>query len=196
MKWAAKVEPHFGFLVDHGFGQVETDDSSFWSIWVQYASGRAAVRISLSNEFRRAEVQLIRLVDGQVPPYPIWITSDRIDWVLLDTVLEARKPSRLAETRSMTGLDGKRLDEQLAFWAEILRAVAPDFLGGDFAAMDETAEIVRARVREHPQQIVTWLPEDAAPGADEAALHDSAATVPPEVEVSVRRYRRLWKGWK
>lgn len=189
-QWAAKAEPHFGFLVAHGFDRVETDDSSFWSIWVQYASDRAAVQISQSNEFRRAEVHLIRLVEGKVPAYPIWITSDRIDWMLLDTVLEARMPSRLPEAHSMTGLSAKDLDKQLAFWSEILRSVAPDFLAGQFAAMDEGAEIIRARVREHPQQITTWLPDDAPPEADQAARRESAATVPPEVAVRVRRYRR------
>ncbi|MEO7259933.1 MAG: hypothetical protein ABI047_01465, partial [Jatrophihabitantaceae bacterium] len=189
-KWAAKVAPHFDFLKEHGFSRVNTDDSSFWSIWAQYSSDRAAVRISQSNEFRRAEVDLIRLTDGVVPPYPIWITSERIDWTLLDNVVEARLPSRIKESLSMAGLDAKRLDAQLAFWAQTLQDVAADFLAGDFAALDEAAEIVRERVREHPQQIVTWLPEDSPPDADEAALRDAAASVPPEVGVSVRRYRR------
>jgi hypothetical protein len=182
-----------GFLINHGFTNVTTDDSSFWSLWVQYASGGAAVRISKSNEFRRSEVQLIRLVDGEVPPYPIWIGSDRIDWILLDNVLEARRADLQHAALLMTGLQDREIDAQLAFWADSLRDVCPDFLAGDFAAIDEAGAIIRARVREHPQEIVAWLPEDAPTGADASALRDMAATVPPEVGVRVRRYRRKGK---
>ena len=53
-KWLTKVDPHFGFLADMGFGNRDVDDSSFWSIWVQYRSDTAAVRISKSNEFVRS----------------------------------------------------------------------------------------------------------------------------------------------
>jgi len=178
------------FLIGHGFTRVTKDDSSFWSLWVQYASNNAAVRISKSNEFRRSEVQLIRLVDGEVPPYPIWITPDRIDWTLLDNVLEARRPDLMEAALPMTGLQDRDIDLQLAFWANALREACPDFLAGDFAAIDEAGEIVRERVREHPQEIVAWLPEDAPGSADASALRDMAATVPPEVGVRVRRYRR------
>ncbi|MDP9181819.1 MAG: hypothetical protein M3P04_03435 [Actinomycetota bacterium] len=183
-----------GFLIAHGFTRVTKDDSSFWSLWVQYASETAAVRISKSNEFRRSEVQLIRLVEGKVPPYPIWITADRIDWTLLDNVLEARRPDLQHAALPMTGLQDRDIDLQLAFWANALRDTCSDFLAGDFGAIDEAGDIVRERVREHPQEIVAWLPEDAPASADASAVRDMAATVPPEVGVRVRRYRRKDKN--
>jgi hypothetical protein len=189
-KWARKVEPHFGFLRDAGFSRVEADDSSFWSLWVQYASPTAAVRISKSNEFIRAEVQLIRLVDGHVPPYPIWITSERIDWTLLDNVLEARYPGLQAESRRLTGLDESALERQLTFWADALRVAASDFLGGSFDAIDEAAVLVRQRVADHPQEIVEWIPEEAPQTAEVEAHADLVRTVPPEVGIRTRRYRR------
>ena len=189
-KWLKAVDPHFGFLAAHGFGRRDLDDSSFWSIWVQYQSETSAIRISKSNEFVRSEVHLIRLVNGEVPPYPIWITSDRIDWTLLDTVVEARQPDLMSEVARQRGLNSSELDEQLQFWARVLRDVAGDFLNGDFAPLDEAAEIVRARVADNPQGVQVWLPDDAPDGAEAEEGAAVAATVPPEVSVSVRRYRR------
>jgi hypothetical protein len=60
-KWLEAVDPHFGFLADLGFAPRAVDDSSFWSVWVQYQSSTSAVRISKSNEFVRSEVHLIPL---------------------------------------------------------------------------------------------------------------------------------------
>ena len=87
-----------------GFSTADTDASSWWGTWVQYRSDRAAIRISRSIEFDRADIQLIRLVDGVVPPYPIWITDARIDWTLLDNVVEVRRQDLLAQAATLKGL--------------------------------------------------------------------------------------------
>ncbi|MDX6240887.1 MAG: hypothetical protein QOG10_5707 [Kribbellaceae bacterium] len=190
-KWRTQVEPHFGYLTDFGFTTIEDDDSSFWSLWVQYRSETAAVRINKSNEFRRAEVHLIRLVDGELPAYPIWITDDRIDWTLLDNVVEVRQPSLVEHAGKLSGLTASRLDEQLGFWARVLRDVASDFLEGDFASIDEAGELIRRRVAEHPQQVQVWIPNDAPLGSEAEQVTEVQAIVPPNVGVSVRRY---WRG--
>lgn len=189
-KWLKTVDLHFGFLTDMGFAHRDVDDSSFWSIWVQYRSATSAVRISKSNEFARSEVQLIRLVNGQVPAYPIWITDDRIDWTLLDNVIESREPNLMSEVSKLTGLKTADLDEQLRFWARALREVAGDFLTGGFAPLDEAASLIRSRVADNPQSVQVWLPEDAPDTAEAQEASAVAATLPPNVGVSVRRYRR------
>lgn len=111
-----------------GFGGRDVGDSSFWSIWVQYRSDTSAIRISKSNEFVRAEVHLIRLVNGQVPHYPIWITDEPIDWILLDNVVESREPGLLSEMKRQTGLKFPELDGQLRFWARVLQFPGPESL--------------------------------------------------------------------
>lgn len=190
-KWRKQVEPHFGFLYDHGFTTVDVDDSSFWSLWVQYRSGTVAVRISKSNETTRAEVQLIRLVDGEVPAYPIWITEERLDWTLLDNVVEARQPHLREDAAKLSGLTASQLDQQLQFWASVLSDVAPEFLDGDFAPIDEAGELIRSRVAEHPQQVRVWIPNDAPADSEAEQIAEVQSTVPPNVGVSVRRY---WRG--
>jgi len=189
-KWFETVDKHFGFLREARFTHLDTDDSSFWSLWVQYRSDSAAIRISKSNEFTRSEVELIRLVDGEVPPYPIWITDARIDWILLDNVVMARKPALQDEVRNQSGLKPAEIESQLGFWARTLRDVAQDFIDGDPAPIDEAGALVRARVAAEPQQVQVYLPSDAPPGAEAEEAAKVRATVPPNVGVTVRRYFR------
>jgi hypothetical protein len=189
-RWRESVERNFRFLADRGFALSEVDDSSPWETWVEYRSDRAAVRISRSNEFARAEVNLIRLVDGAVPPYPVWITAARIDWALLDNLLEARSPTLLGQARALSGLDDDSLERQLAFWATALQEAASDFLDGDLSPIDEAGAVVRERVRRNPQHVTAWLAEDAPPAREAETLQELSRTVPPEVGVTSRRYRR------
>lgn len=187
-KWLRQVEPHFAFLRDHGFTRVATDDSSFWSLWVRYYSLVAAVEVAKSTEFSRVEVTLIRLVDGEVPPYPIWITSAPVSHVLLDTVLAARDRADPREPRG--GLHPDDVERQLSFWATALRDVVPDFLAGDLSAIDEAEAVIRRKGEEHPQQLTVWLPEDAPPTAEAEELAKMREQVPEGVTIEVRRYRR------
>lgn len=192
--WTRLVEPHFSFLQAHGFRLSPADDSSWWETWVQYASDASAVRLARSTEFGRVDVHLIRLVDGAVPPYPVWVTSEPLNWVLLDTVLQARSAELFQQVAAQRGLDDSQVERQLAFWASALVSVAPEFLHGDMAAVDEAETIVRERVHQHPQQATVWVPEDAASDLSARQAQATAATVPPEVSVVVRRYRHPRSG--
>jgi hypothetical protein len=133
-------------------------------------------------------MHLIRLVDGQVPAYPIWVTSDQINWTLLDNVLKARSPDLLQ--RVAGGLTEPELDRQLAFWASALVTAAPEFLDGDLTAMSEAEKIVRQRVSQHPQQVTVWIPGDADSASVTCQMQAIEASVPPEVRVVTAQYRR------
>jgi hypothetical protein len=89
-RWTQLVEPHFSFLQTHAFRPSAADDKSWLETWVEYKSDASAVRVANSREFSRVEVHLIRLVKGVVPAYPIWVTSEPLNWVLLDTIVQAR----------------------------------------------------------------------------------------------------------
>jgi hypothetical protein len=96
----------------------------------------------------------------------------------------------MAEVARQTGLGDSQLDDQLRFWARVLREVAGDFLAGSFAPLDEAATLVRRRVAGNPQQAQVWIPSDAPAGAEAEQAAEIRGTVPPHVRVSVRRYRR------
>ena len=189
-EWRQRVGAHFSFLEEHGFHKPTADDSSWWATIAQYSSDRSAVRVSRSVEFQRSEVHLIRLVDGTVPPYPIWVTSAPIDWTLLDNVLIARAPELYRVGALLKGLSDDDVERQLAFWASALRSVAPEFLEGDLTLFADAEEVIRARLQTAPQQLTVSIPDDAPAGAEEAEMRDAAKTVPPEVKIVVRRYRR------
>ena len=90
------------------------DDSSGWVTSVQYASDLSAVRISRNIEYNRAEVQLIRLRDRAVPPYPIRVTSDEVYWTLLDNVVQGRLPELYKSVAALKGLADEDVERQLA----------------------------------------------------------------------------------
>ena len=110
--------------------------------------------------------------------------------MLLDNVVAVRRPDLLAEATRQSGLGASQVDDQLRFWARVLREVAGDFLEGGFASLDEAGALVRSRVAAHPQQVQVWLPSDAPDGAEEERVEEVRGTVPPQVGVSVRRFRR------
>jgi len=90
----------------------------------------------------------------------------------------------------LSGLSDDDVQRQLAFWASALRSVAPEFLEGDLTLFADAEEVVRERLQLHPQQLTVSIPDDAPAGAEEARMRDAAKTVPPEVKIVVRRYRR------
>ena len=74
-RWRKAVAVHFDFLLSHGFAHDGVEIDSFWATSSTYRSSSAAVRVTRSTEFTRVDVSLIRLVDGKVPTYPIWVTA-------------------------------------------------------------------------------------------------------------------------
>lgn len=145
--WLHRVRPHFDFLLEQGY-RLEGGETSAWETWVQYVSATNAVRVTRSFEFQRAEVELIRLADGQVPPPG----KDHIHYfALLDNVVEARTPG---QSPVPGGLSDDEVEAQLASWSAALRSAASDFLAGDCAAIDEAEAVVRERMRQHP-----WPPD-------------------------------------
>lgn len=48
--------------------------------------------------------------------------------MLLDNVVEIRRPDLLPDVTRHTGLGASQVDDQLGFWAQVLRDVARDFL--------------------------------------------------------------------
>lgn len=189
-RWRATVDQYFGFLRGAGFTRVDVEDATWWATSVTYSADTVALRISSSREFNRVEVDLIRLVDHAVPEYPVWITDAPLNWMLLDNVIEARRPDLLPRVRAGKGLSTKAARAQLELAAALVREVTPDFLTGETAAIDDGSRIVRARVREHPQELTVHLPASAS--ADELAAETARAraSAPPGVGVEVRRY-----GW-
>jgi len=189
--WRRQVEPHFAFLDDYGF-RIEDRfaSSSFWSTRIVYARDDHGIGVDRSVEFNRAEVALLRLVDGELPTPQVWVTGAAISSILLDNVLRARDPNRFGGPRQLVGLGRQDVDNQLRELAAALREVAEDFLSRRFAAMEAGEQVIRSQLEQSPQELTVWLPDDATQDDEHQALADARATSPPEVSVVVKRYKR------
>lgn len=189
--WRAQVDRHFAYLrTTYGFRITSADASSVWVTRVVYQTDAAAVRVDGSLEFQRVELSVMRLVDGRLPEYPVFILPDTvINETVFDNILQIRSPQLLDQLHELHGLDDEHIEQSLAFLARTLEEIAPDFLTGDFALFGAVDALIKERVKAHPPVITVYLPEDAPPERDAAAA-EAAHQGSPGVLVVVRRYRR------
>jgi len=187
--WKAQVAAHLGFLeTTYDFHYANVDGSSWWQTTVRYDSPLLAVRIDKSVEFERVEVWLIRLVDGQLPEYPIFINPDTpINYVLLDRALQIRAPQEVDRLPGLRGLSDEQVERSLGFLANALAVNCDDVLRGDLAIFDVVAEQIYQEVREHPQEVRIILPDAAVPG-EEAPLVEELQKNDPQQPVRVEYY--------
>jgi len=190
-QWAEQVERHFGFLARYGFAVTDIDASTWWEVRVTYRSPQSAVAVIRSVEFQRVEVQLMRLVAGELPEYPIFVgDSVPVNTFYADDLLGLRPDGADEVLASRHGLLPQEVEAQLAFWSEVLRDYGGDLLAGDLSVLDELEQMVRDRARQHRQEVVIWLPEGASADEEAHAVHDTRTTVPEGGAVVARRYRQ------
>jgi hypothetical protein len=190
-QWAEQVERHFGFLARYGFAVTDIEASTWWEVRVTYRSPRSAVAVIRSVEFQRVEVQLMRLADGELPEYPIFVVdSVPVNTFYADDLLELRLDGADEVLASQHGLEPQEVEAQLAVWSEVLRDYGGDLLAGDLSVLDELEQMVRDRARQHRHEVVIWLPESASADEEAHAVDDTRTTVPEGVAVVARRYRQ------
>jgi len=187
--WKARVAVHFGFLeATYGFHFAQVDGSNWWQTSVRYDSPLLAVTIDKSVEFDRAEVWLIRLPDGQLPEYPIFINPDTpISYVILDKVLQERAPREAERLLGLNGISDEQVECSLAFLAHALATYCDDVLHGDFSIFDVIAEKMHQQAREHLQEIRIILPDTSQPGEEEP-LVETLQNDFPQQPINVEYY--------
>jgi hypothetical protein len=184
-RWASLVGRHFDFLPEFGFRLCQVEEK-WWATTAVYRSDQLGLEVTRSVEFGRVELTLLRLVDGELPEVKVWVSEAPLNRVLFDNVLEARNPQVLRDLGR--GLSDEDITQQLALYAELLRAVVPDFLQGSDAALVEGEIVIRERVKASPQELTVWLPSDASQAEEANARAEAERTSAPEVSISIRRY--------
>lgn len=187
--WKAQVAAHFGFLeATYGFYFAQVDGSSWWQTSVRYDSPLLAVKIDKSVEFDRVEVWLIRLPDGHLPEYPIFINPDTpVNYVILDKVLQKRATQEAERLRELAGISDEQVERSLAFLSHALATYCDDVLRGDFSIFDVIAEQMHQQAREHPQEIRIILPDTSQPGEEEP-LAETLQRDFPQQPITVEYY--------
>jgi hypothetical protein len=190
MEWAEQVARHFGFLTRHGFVLTDVAPSTSWEVRVAYRSPRSALAVIRSNEFLRVEMQLMRLVDGELPAYPIFVVdSVPVNTFYADDLLRLRRADADQALACQRGLSPQDVEAQLVFWSAALRKYGQDFLAGDLRVLDTLERIVRERARQHRPEVVVWLPNSASADDQARAVGPIEAAVPQGVTVTANRYR-------
>jgi hypothetical protein len=162
-----------------------------------YKSSTTAVYVDRSFEFKEFGVSLIRLVDGAIPKYPIFITPDlTLQQFSLYSILSVRAPETLEKVRAVAGLEDSQIEQILALQARALEEHAADILRGDFSIFATLEERLRQSLKQYPQVITVWLPQDTSPAWESEVVEQTrrdTPTVPVVVERYVRPSRRRRK---
>ncbi|HZC05184.1 MAG TPA: hypothetical protein VE338_06055 [Ktedonobacterales bacterium] len=165
-KWKAQVGERFGYLeTEYGFHFAGVDGSNWWGTYVYYRSPLLQVEIDRSVESGGVELNLIRLVDGQVPDprYPlVYEIGMPVNFIYFDAALRERVPEEYEKIAALPqeyakrsrdiGLTDEMLERKLALHADALRAYFDDVLRGDLTIFDEETERWRQRKVEHLRQ--------------------------------------------
>lgn len=149
--WQAQVATHFGYLeTDYDFQFAGLKDGSHrWGIFVDYQSPWLQITIEKNFEFNGIEVDLIRLVDGQLAKDALAYDRDRINVLM---TLKERAPSAYEQLRTHRGLSVEQLDSTLSLHANALRTYFDDVLHGHLTIFDEETERRRQRAMERLRQ--------------------------------------------
>jgi hypothetical protein len=191
-EWVEMTHPHFEFLVEWGFRPVPVRVDPAVAAWgprVQYLSDSMGVQLHCSLEFDRVETSIIRLVEGRVPPYPIFIKDgDEVYWFRLDGLLALYDPERGTECATLAGLDEDALQRQLGFIAETLRDDGDALLDASSKSLRLLQQQIHEHARAHPPTVRIHLPADATADEVAQAVSESRKSF-PGIEVQVDRYR-------
>jgi transposase-like protein len=185
--WAARVSIAFRYLKRCGF-RFNGAEATIWEERATYRSDRSAVSVVKDYQGPRVEVELMRLVDGELPPIEVFIVeSQPVNRFYVDELIRLRAPDGEAVVARLVNLP--TFEDQLTFLAAALRRHGRDFLAGDLSVFDDLERIVRDEVREHPQQVSVFLPDTAGDAEQADAVALVRLVVPDEVAIVAGRYR-------
>ena len=136
----------FAFLKEKYDCESVTVERDKFGIYISYRNATTAVRISFEPRERGIFVLLSRLVDGKIPPYPIFVSSNTvIDSFYLDDVIMLRNPTTKIQQKSPERHTKPWFVKQLSIYANSLTEVADDILKGNFEIFEDLERIVKER---------------------------------------------------
>ena len=187
--WERRVDREFSYLrTEFAFQVVDRSDKSWWETSVTYQNKTTAVKVAYSEEFDCVETDLIRLVGGDRPPHPIFISATpKLHQFGLGNLLMIRAPELWKEMKEQKGLSNRATATQLASAARALREFGADILQGDFGSFDEMEARVRAFARDM-EGVTIWSPS----GGHQAVVADTIAKIRakyPTVPIATAMYR-------
>ena len=118
-----------------------------YGTYIAYVNETTAVEISFVPRDGYIFIGLVRLVDGEIPPYPIYIKPKIILHLFsLIDIVAIRNPAKVPEIPSISEWDDcVVVRKDLLLRSKLLRKYASDVLRGDFSIFPKLDKIVKKR---------------------------------------------------
>jgi len=112
-----------------------------------YQNETTAVDVSLEPMEGGVFLLVSRLLNGEIPKYPIFVTRKMtLHAFYLDDLVRLRRPNAARRQAGVDLVSGREIAKSLARSAAQLRELGEDILKGDFAVFSELEKIVKARL--------------------------------------------------
>lgn len=143
MMFTKTVKEIFSFLQSDFECSVSTIEDVYQTK-VVYQNETTATIISFEPRESHVFVLLSRLIDGNIPPYPIFIKAETaLNMFYLDDLINLRSPSwKIQQSDNITE---QNLERILTEYAKALKTYGQDVLNGDFTVFSDLEEIVKKR---------------------------------------------------
>ncbi len=159
---------HFAFLIEEFGCRVGGKKSDAFEDELIYRNATTAVKIRYEPREKYVFVLLCRLVNGKIPPYPIFVRHEKeLTQFYLDDLLTLRSPAtiirkkyhreRFADKEDLhqaikasleEPFTEQNLEHMIKTYAAALREHGSDILKGNFTVFAELEKIVRKRTAE------------------------------------------------
>lgn len=142
-----KCRESFRFLEDV-YMCVVTEEENAYGVFITYLNKTTSVRISYEQREGGLFLFVSKLINGDIPEYPIVITQDsEINGFYLDDILSIRAPEEIKKFHEMLSKGSQsELAAELFFYASMLKKHAKDILLGNFYIFSELELIVKRRI--------------------------------------------------
>jgi len=113
---------------------------------ITYQNSTTAIRISYEPRECAVFILLSRIINGEIPKYPIFIKPETIiNCFYLDDIIKLKVPSARNESIGKYLLSKNDVEIVIQKNANYLKQYATDILNGDFNLFDELDKIVKGR---------------------------------------------------
>lgn len=134
----------FGYLEkEYGFKETKNEENRF-GYYITYQNSTTAIRISYEPMECGVFVLLSRLINDDIPKYPVFIKPETIiNSFYLDDIIKLKMLSSEKELRNTSLLNEKELETVMNECAHNLKQYATDILKGNFKLFEELDVIVK-----------------------------------------------------
>lgn len=139
-----KVKDAFRYLENDYKFRIFNNRKTRWSEMVLYKNSTTAVEITHEIREGRLLILLIRLINNEVPEYPIFIKQDtELNQFYLDDIIALASDGTLENQSKMD------LEESIKYYSTALIKYGRNILKGDFKMFIELDKIVKKRAADY-----------------------------------------------